>query len=98
MKVVAEKTALINELRAQVAALELKLAEKDADHKSHFKAAIPHPPAAAHGAGPRHITDAKPYAWPYNGNIHSGNTAIIVIDMQNGKSHLRSRGPRLPIC
>lgn len=30
---------------------------------------------------PRHIA-AKPYAWPWNGALHPGNTALIVIDMQ----------------
>ena len=25
---------------------------------------------------------ANPYPWPYNGNLHPGNTALIVIDMQ----------------
>jgi hypothetical protein len=26
--------------------------------------------------------DAKPYKWPYNGNMTPQNTCIIVIDMQ----------------
>lgn len=26
--------------------------------------------------------DAKPYAWPYNGELHPRNTALVVIDMQ----------------
>jgi len=25
---------------------------------------------------------ADPYAWPYSGNLHAGNTALMVIDMQ----------------
>jgi nicotinamidase-related amidase len=25
---------------------------------------------------------ANPYPWPYNGNLHPGNTALIIIDMQ----------------
>ncbi len=28
-----------------------------------------------------HVT-ADPYPWPYNGDLHPGNTALIVIDMQ----------------
>ncbi|KAL3898571.1 MAG: hypothetical protein SGARI_006640, partial [Bacillariaceae sp.] len=28
------------------------------------------------------FVDAKPYQWPYNGNMTPQNTAIIVIDMQ----------------
>jgi len=85
-QLVKEKTAMIAELRAQVATLELKAAEKAQEHKSaHFKSAVPHPvPATPHDAStPRHIAEAKPYAWPYNGLIHKDNTAIIVIDMQN---------------
>jgi len=31
----------------------------------------------------RYVTTSKPYAWPYNGILHPGNTAVIVIDMQN---------------
>ena len=30
---------------------------------------------------PRHVA-AEPYAWPYNGDLRPGNTALIVIDMQ----------------
>eukprot|EP01126_Amoeba_proteus_P038118 TRINITY_DN3962_c0_g2_i5.p1 TRINITY_DN3962_c0_g2~~TRINITY_DN3962_c0_g2_i5.p1 ORF type:complete len:810 (-),score=119.80 TRINITY_DN3962_c0_g2_i5:101-2530(-) len=30
----------------------------------------------------RYIVNAVPYAWPYNGIIHPGNTALLVIDMQ----------------
>ena len=26
--------------------------------------------------------ESKPYAWPYNGNLRAGNTALLVIDMQ----------------
>lgn len=26
---------------------------------------------------------AEPYAWPYNGILHPGNTALVVVDMQN---------------
>jgi nicotinamidase-related amidase len=29
----------------------------------------------------RHV-QANPYAWPYNGELHPGNTALLVIDMQ----------------
>jgi nicotinamidase-related amidase len=84
-KELAEKTLVINELRQQLAQLELKHAEKEQEHKSaHFKEAVPHPVSAApaNGTG-RHIPDAKPYAWPYNGAWNKDNTAIIVIDMQN---------------
>lgn len=28
------------------------------------------------------VIDAKPYKWPYNGNMTPQNTCIIVIDMQ----------------
>lgn len=28
------------------------------------------------------FVQANPYAWPYNGNLHAGNTALVVIDMQ----------------
>jgi len=31
----------------------------------------------------RHVTNSKPYSWPYNGILHPGNTCVIVIDMQN---------------
>jgi len=31
----------------------------------------------------RYVTNAKPYPWPYNGILHAGNTAVIVVDMQN---------------
>jgi len=26
---------------------------------------------------------ADPYLWPYNGIMHPGNTALVVVDMQN---------------
>ena len=32
-------------------------------------------------AVPRHV-QADPYAWPYNGDLRSDNTALVVIDMQ----------------
>jgi nicotinamidase-related amidase len=28
------------------------------------------------------FVDADPYPWPYNGALHAGNTALIIIDMQ----------------
>ena len=28
------------------------------------------------------FVDAQPYAWPYNGDLRSSNTALIIIDMQ----------------
>ena len=28
------------------------------------------------------FVDANPYPWPYNGALHPGNTALLVIDMQ----------------
>ncbi len=28
------------------------------------------------------FVDAQPYAWPYNGDLRPGNTALIIIDMQ----------------
>ena len=31
---------------------------------------------------PSRFVQANPYRWPYNGDLHSGNTALIVIDMQ----------------
>jgi len=31
----------------------------------------------------RYVTSSKPYSWPYNGIMHPGNTAVIVVDMQN---------------
>jgi len=31
----------------------------------------------------RYVTNSKPYTWPYNGIMHPGNTAVIVVDMQN---------------
>jgi len=31
----------------------------------------------------RHVIQSQPYAWPYNGILHPGNTAVIVVDMQN---------------
>jgi nicotinamidase-related amidase len=27
--------------------------------------------------------NSEPYAWPYNGILHPGNTALVVVDMQN---------------
>ena len=36
---------------------------------------------AATGAAPRTV-DARPYAWPYDGDLRPDNTALIVIDMQ----------------
>lgn len=30
-----------------------------------------------------HVQAAEPYPWPYNGIMHPGNTALIVVDMQN---------------
>jgi len=30
----------------------------------------------------RRFVEAKPYAWPYNGELHPENTALVVIDMQ----------------
>ena len=33
--------------------------------------------------------DADPYPWPYNGELHASNTALIIIDMQ---THWRIRG------
>ncbi|KAJ3288599.1 hypothetical protein HK104_008076 [Borealophlyctis nickersoniae] len=30
-----------------------------------------------------HFIDAQPYAWPFDGNFSSKNTALIIIDMQN---------------
>jgi nicotinamidase-related amidase len=29
-----------------------------------------------------HFIDADPYPWPYNGKLGSGNTALLIIDMQ----------------
>jgi len=83
---VKEKSTLINELRAQLAAAELKLAQKDSEQKTvHLKTAIPAPlPASAPASyTPRYIQDAHPYPWPYNGLIHKDNTCFLVIDMQN---------------
>ncbi len=31
---------------------------------------------------PEKFVDADPYAWPYNGDLRPGNTALIIIDMQ----------------
>jgi len=31
----------------------------------------------------RYVIQSKPYTWPYNGIMHPGNTAVIVVDMQN---------------
>jgi len=31
----------------------------------------------------RYVVNSKPYCWPYNGIMHPGNTAVIVVDMQN---------------
>jgi len=31
----------------------------------------------------RHVIQSLPYAWPYNGILHPGNTTVIVVDMQN---------------
>ena len=31
---------------------------------------------------PEKYVDADPYAWPYNGDLRPGNTALIIIDMQ----------------
>jgi nicotinamidase-related amidase len=28
------------------------------------------------------VVDADPYPWPYDGNLHPSNTALVVIDMQ----------------
>ena len=28
------------------------------------------------------FVQANPYAWPYNGDLRPGNTALVVIDMQ----------------
>ena len=28
------------------------------------------------------FVQAEPYAWPYDGDLRAGNTALIVIDMQ----------------
>lgn len=28
------------------------------------------------------FVDAQPYAWPYNGDLRPGNTALVIIDMQ----------------
>ncbi|HSU21906.1 cysteine hydrolase [Comamonadaceae bacterium OTU4NAUVB1] len=36
---------------------------------------------AATGAAPRTV-DARPYAWPYDGDLRPDNTALVVIDMQ----------------
>jgi biuret amidohydrolase len=43
------------------------------------QADMPHD-AAAQPDG--HYVAADPYPWPYNGKLHPGNTALIVIDMQ----------------
>jgi nicotinamidase-related amidase len=31
---------------------------------------------------PETFVKANPYPWPYNGRLHAGNTALVVIDMQ----------------
>ena len=31
---------------------------------------------------PSHFVQANPYRWPFNGDLHAANTALIVIDMQ----------------
>jgi len=82
---VREKTALAAELKANLAAAELKLAQKEHENKSHFKAAVAAPSTGLVPATftPRFIVDANPYAWPYNGLLHKDNTCILVIDMQN---------------
>ena len=36
---------------------------------------------ATTGAAPRTV-DARPYAWPYDGDLRPDNTALVVIDMQ----------------
>ena len=36
---------------------------------------------AATGVAPRTV-DARPYAWPYDGDLRPDNTALVVIDMQ----------------
>ncbi len=37
---------------------------------------------AQHAATPAVHVAANPYPWPYNGNLHPGNTALVIIDMQ----------------
>ena len=32
---------------------------------------------------PEITVPSQPYAWPYNGIMHPGNTALVVVDMQN---------------
>lgn len=40
------------------------------------------PPMIAPQAVSKLFIDAKPYRWPYNGNMTPQNTCFIVIDMQ----------------
>jgi len=81
-QIVKEKTALASELRAQLAAAELKLAEHESKQKTHFKAAK-EATASTTSFVPRFIEVAHPYPWPYDGHINKHNTCILVIDMQN---------------
>jgi len=86
---VKELEALVKELNGQLADAQKKVVELE-HNKKHTHAKGNHPstgvapvPGAIKAYEERHIKDAKPYAWPWNGLINKDNTCIIVIDMQN---------------
>jgi len=85
---VKELDLIVKELKNQLADANKKILELQS-HKEKVSAKGGHgvlapsaDPAVKHYQE-RHIKDAKPYAWPWNGLINKDNTAIICIDMQN---------------
>ena len=42
---------------------------------------VPFPASGARGA-PETFVEAEPYPWPFDGALHPGNTALVIIDMQ----------------